>query len=441
MNSLLVYLVQSGFCLGALYLIYWLFLRRDTFFGINRVYLVFSVLASFLFPLLDISFLAGQEQTYMVLLEPVVITTDTIKESLISNLTVTQVLFVVYLIGASIVLVRFFYRLIQIGLLIRKYGIIQEDGLKVVYVSSDYTPFSFFNLLFVSKKITNKNQLKKIIAHEQIHIQQKHSADLILIEILAVLQWFNPFIWLYRKSLKTIHEFQADQGVLNSGYEKRDYQQLLLNQTFGIQLNTLSNNFNHSLIKTRFKMMTKTKTKKTALLKMVFVIPAAVVLTLLFSISVTDRVIAQTDTEVKKVENVQEPVKKEQKEEVIFTVVEVMPKFPGGEKARVKYMVENIKYPENARKKGITGTVFVQYVVEKDGSITGVKVLRGIGGGCDEEAMRVIKNMPNWKPGLQRGKPVRTQFNMPISFKLDGDGGKESKNNEVKDPPPPPKSK
>jgi protein TonB len=187
-------------------------------------------------------------------------------------------------------------------------------------------------------------------------------------------------------------------------------------------------------------MMTKAKTKKSALLKMVFIIPAAVVLTLLFSISITDRVIAQSDSDVKKVENAQEPVKKAQKDGDVFRVVEVMPKFPGGDEARIKYMVENIKYPEAARKNGITGTVFVQYVVEKDGSITGVKVLRGIGGGCDEEAMRVIENMPNWEPGLEKGKPVRTQFNMPISFKLDGKGEKESKNGEVKDPPPPPKS-
>jgi len=435
MNSLLVYLVQSGFCLSALYLIYWLFLRRDTFFGISRVFLVFSVLASFLFPLLDISFLAGQEQTYMVLLEPVVITTDNIKETLISNLTVTQILFVAYLIGSSIVLVRFFYRLIQIGLLIRKFGIAQEDGLKVVYVSSDYTPFSFFNLLFVSKEITNKNQLKKIIAHEQIHIQQKHSADLILIEVMAILQWFNPFIWLCRKSLKTIHEFQADQGVLNLGYEKRDYQQLLLNQTFGVQLNTLSNNFNHSLIKTRFKMMTKTKTKKTALLKMVFVVPAAVVLALIFSISVTDRVIAQTDSEVKKVANTQEPVKKAQKEEVIFTVVEKMPEYPGGKEAMFKFIGSNVKYPSEARKNGIHGTSYITYIVEKDGKVNDVRLLRGFDKDCDAEAMRVVKMMPNWKPGMQKGKAVRVQYNLPISFKLDG--GK-SKSGEVKDPPPPP---
>jgi protein TonB len=114
------------------------------------------------------------------------------------------------------------------------------------------------------------------------------------------------------------------------------------------------------------------------------------------------------------------PVEEEEEEEEaqIFTVVESMPDFPGGDAARIKYLNENIKYPQMARESGIQGRVFVTFVVEKDGSVTDVRVLRGIGGGCDEEAIRVIKNMPKWNAGKQRGKPVRVQFNMPILFKL-----------------------
>jgi len=108
----------------------------------------------------------------------------------------------------------------------------------------------------------------------------------------------------------------------------------------------------------------------------------------------------------------------EEEEAQIFTVVESMPGFPGGEAARIKYLNKNIKYPQMARESGIQGRVFVTFVVEKNGAVTDVRVLRGIGGGCDEEAVRVIKNMPNWNAGKQRGKPVRVQFNMPILFKL-----------------------
>jgi protein TonB len=106
------------------------------------------------------------------------------------------------------------------------------------------------------------------------------------------------------------------------------------------------------------------------------------------------------------------------KEDVIFTVVEDQPSFPGGEEARIRYLNDNIRYPQMAREAGIQGTVFVTFVVERDGSVTDVRILRGIGGGCDEEAVRVVRNMPRWNPGRQRGQPVRVQFNMPIRYVL-----------------------
>ncbi|MCB9015991.1 MAG: energy transducer TonB [Lentimicrobiaceae bacterium] len=104
----------------------------------------------------------------------------------------------------------------------------------------------------------------------------------------------------------------------------------------------------------------------------------------------------------------------------IFTVVEESPSFPGGDEARIRFLQENIKYPQIARESSIQGTVYVTFVVEKNGNVTDVRILRGIGGGCDEEAVRVIKAMPKWNPGKQRGKPVRVQFNMPIKFTLAG---------------------
>jgi len=113
-------------------------------------------------------------------------------------------------------------------------------------------------------------------------------------------------------------------------------------------------------------------------------------------------------------------VEEEVAEAEIFTVVEEAPSYPGGDEARIRFLQENIKYPQMARESGIQGTVYVTFVVEKNGSVTDVKVLRGIGGGCDEEAIRVIQAMPPWNPGKQRGKPVRVQFNMPIKFTLAG---------------------
>lgn len=130
---------------------------------------------------------------------------------------------------------------------------------------------------------------------------------------------------------------------------------------------------------------------------------------------------AETDDDEEIEEQViQEEEPEDEKEDEIFVFVEDQPEFPGGDGARIKYLQDNIHYPEMAKESGIQGTVYVTFVVEKDGRITQVKVLRGIGGGCDDEAVRIIKNMPKWKPGKQRGRAVRAQFNMPIRFVLAG---------------------
>nr|NQU88871.1 energy transducer TonB [Bacteroidota bacterium] len=116
-----------------------------------------------------------------------------------------------------------------------------------------------------------------------------------------------------------------------------------------------------------------------------------------------------------------------------------MPKYPGGDEAMLKYLSENITYPENARKNGIQGTVYVTFVVEKDGSISDVNILRGLEKECDEVALQAVKNMPAWTTGKQRGKPVRVQFNLPLKFKLNEE--KEVKKTGGPDePPPPPKT-
>ena len=119
-----------------------------------------------------------------------------------------------------------------------------------------------------------------------------------------------------------------------------------------------------------------------------------------------------------KVEEVKEQVIQQEAPKEIFTVVEEQPGYPGGDEARIKYLQDNIKYPDEAKELGVQGKVFVTFVVEVDGSITDVRVLRGIGAGCDEEAIRVVKGMPKWVPGKQRGVPVRVQFNLPIKFTL-----------------------
>lgn len=113
------------------------------------------------------------------------------------------------------------------------------------------------------------------------------------------------------------------------------------------------------------------------------------------------------------------------KDSLVFVVVEESPEFQGGDQARIEYLIKNINYPKKARKAGIQGTVYITFIIEKDGKVSNVRILRGIGGGCDEESLRVVKNMPKWKPGRQRGKNVRVQYNMPLKFTLEDDNNKQ----------------
>lgn len=427
MSNLILYLLQSAVSLILLYLVYWLFLRKDTFFHINRIYLVFSISFSLLIPLLKINlFYVDTATTYYVLLDAITITANSIEPAISKNLSTFQVIGIVYLTGVCIFLIRFFIQMAQLINLAIRNGIMKKQGLNLVLIDRNYSPFSFFNLIFVSEKDLDEHNIKEIITHEQVHSRQLHSMDIILLELLTIVQWFNPFVWFYRASLKSLHEYLADEGVLLKGFNAINYQNLLLNQSIGVQVNDMTNNFNQSLIKKRIIMMTKNKSNVAARLKLLLVTPVAFMLVMIFTTSPMLQTFAQTDkpSDLKVVEEKLQ----NNPEEQIFMVVEKMPQYPGGDDARVKFMSENIKYPEEARKAGKTGTAYITYVVEKDGSITNAKVLRGFDAACDAEALRVIKEMPNWTPGEQRGKPVRVQFNMPISFKLDSD---------IKKPEPP----
>ncbi len=438
MDNIATYLLQSGISLLILYGFYYFFLRKETCFSCIRFYLLFSLIFSMLIHFVpdwvnvqnfiprDISFT----------LNPITINPGSESFTHDQQNTFGQLLIWIYLSGATFSILKLLVQLSQLYILVQKTGIRRQFGANVVFTGKPYANFSFFNIVFLNNSSNEGDEIKQIINHEKIHIQQKHYLDLIIVELLTIVFWFNPVIWLYKHSLKTIHEYLADEGVLATGYRKETYQRLLLNQTFGIQVYALTNNFNRSLIKRRFTMMTKQKTNKSAILKMAIIVPFTILLTLIISLSVSEKVISRDYEKAVTIEAA--ATEFVSLEDSIYTLVDPMPGFPGGDDARIKFLVSNLKYPEKARKEGIEGRVFISFVIEKDGSISTIKLLRGIGHGCDKEAMRVVSIMPQWEPGKIEGNPVRVQFNMPFHFNLDG--GKKNKGEEVpskKTPPPP----
>ena len=429
MNDLLIYTAQVAIGLLLMYGIFWLFFRKDTFYKLNRFYLLSSVFLSLLIPLFNFSFSPPAESTTLtVMLDTVIISSERAGEIIRQNLSLYQGLLIAYLTGVAIFSLRFLFEMLQIILLIRKNRVSKRKNINIVHLKEKYAPFSFFGYIFINEKDGKKNELRKILDHELVHVRQNHSIDLIFIELLTILQWFNPVVWLYRRSVKETHEFLADEELINKGYDISGYQQALMHHAFGIQLNDMTNNFNYSILKRRIIMMTKQKTKSTAMLKYLLMLPLLGILLIGFACSNSDdEAVIENAQKSKAVENeavIEQPAeeaesKQEEQAAEIFTVVEEMPEFPGGKGAFLKYLAENINYPESAKKDGVQGRVFVNFVVEKNGSISGVNVLRGVREDLDQEAIRVVSEMPKWKPGKQRGEAVRVSFNVPIKYQLD----------------------
>jgi len=278
MNELQIYILESGVCLALFYSIYWLFLKRETFFAVNRVFLILSLPLSFMIPLLNVP--SPFVKTYPVE------STYTLKESVgtsAASLGIMDIVWLVFLAGAGLFLVRFFFQFIQLFLLIRKHGYYKFNGAKIVLIDNDSAPFSFFNFIFINKSDISENDLQRILEHELVHIKQYHTFDLILLELVTIVQWFNPFVWPYKKSLKETHEYLADSAVIAQGCCKAKYQLLIFEQHVGLKLSELVNNFNRSLIKRRITMMTKIKSRGRAKFKLLLILPVIALLVLVFA--------------------------------------------------------------------------------------------------------------------------------------------------------------
>ena len=444
MNFFYAYLLQSSVSILVLYFIYWLFLKKDTFFSVNRFFLTGSIIFSLLFPLFrwNIS-LSDSNAPYVYLLDTVTITPDKLEAVVSSQISLFKMIVIVYITGASLFFIRFLFQVFQVFSLVRRSGISRQQGIKLVFIDRHYQPFSFFGIVFIPESLGESKDLPQIIEHERVHVRQNHSLDLLLLELLTIIQWYNPIIWFYRRSIKSIHEYLADEGVIILGFSKINYQELLLGQSLGIQVNDLTNNFNHSLLKNRIMMMTKPRSGIVSGWKAALALPVMLGLVTIFSTSVNTGLAkeypnaAQITVHSSMPMDVETPamippgedtIPKAAAKEPVYEVVKTMPEFNGGFDALVNYLVTNVKYPEEAKKNNITGTVFVSFIVEKSGKVTNPSILKSANPLLDDEALRVVAAMPNWKPGLNdEGVAVNVKFNLPIKFALDNKAVKEEK--------------
>lgn len=496
MTQLILYIVKSLLCGALFWLLYKTVAERKCSYGVQRVYLLLSTLFTTLFPLIAIPVFKGSIPE--IRLPEIIIRPDGsggVAESAGNIQSADPGIYLEKIFFVAAVLYAI-YLLFQISVLAAMYLTGEKrsiDGVRIVFNNNVKSPFSFLKTIFLNKKLLDDTtETQMLLCHERAHISRRHSGDLLFVSILKIFQWFNPFIFLSGKALASVHEFQADEDVIERGYDVDSYQRFILSIQFGISP-LLANRLNNSLTIKRLRKMSILIKKKTSMAGVVLLSLSALALFIGISCvtleevkaAVPDKLVAGVfDQQEKKVSTTpastaksapsnvtttqNKPVQKKvkattttttvtkkvvveevsptttktdliintQEDEIIpitrgdekvygpddvvpFQIVEIKPTFQGGdENVFTKWVFEQLKYPADAVKGKVQGRVILQFVVDENGNVGNVKVVRGVAPSLDQEALRVVAMSPKWTPGTQRGKNVKVRYVFPVIFQL-----------------------
>lgn len=429
MNELLKYLLEASVCLGLSLWIYRSLLSDLTFFAWNRTILLGILGFSFLIPLLSLGGSPFNQEVVGEVILPVFQVGEVASEAA-NSWSWQKILITLYFIGAAFMFLRLYLGFRQSQKLVDQSQLTRFSG-QWVAIHPRFIPASFFEYILVPEYDPTDPQQRQILTHESVHVRLGHSWDLAVLSIAKILLWFNPLIFIFEKSLREVHEYQADAEVTQR-VSRKEYATLLLELITRPNHWQLSNNFNHFQTKKRILMLAKTNSTPKQKIRFFALIPVITLLIGVFSCEITPEEEIDGPTMMGKQQTAMGPsnalsrinsLAKDGNE--IFDVVETQPKPPGGMAGWNQYLSQNLQYPAEARQLGIEGTVIVVFVINSDGTISDVEILRGIGGGADEEAVRVVQSAPNWEPGMQSGKSVNTRMRLPIRFKL-GNGNPTS---------------
>jgi len=539
MAELLIYDLKVAVLIATFYFCYRLLMERETMHRLKRIVLLSSILLSLALPLCVITLhktvevessqvetSAGMPMQMADQPEQVITELGTISTEESVTPSVEAIVFAIFIIGlvCRLLFIANSYR--QLRRMIKdseQHSL--EDGVTVAVVDLPVAPFSWMHTIVLSR-IDYEECNPSILAHERGHILLHHSWDIVFVEVLTALQWFNPVVWLLRRDLRTIHEYEADASVLSSGSDVSQYIQLLMRKAMGAKACILANGINNSTTKKRINMMLVNKSPRRNSLKLLALLPIVGVTLALNAETVTDVVykndepqkqvsikkgkkdatiktntnqgiqvieaseatdkektyettvkleteqnvaailydskpegekpllivdgkitpIAQVRTlpRVVKVATMREKAairsfgekgkngaliittvnhQKEMDDEKlsqpdVFDEVDEMSQFPGGMAGLMQYLSTNVRYPEDAKEAGAQGRVVVSFIVEKDGSISNARVTKPTYSSLDDEALRVVSNMPKWTSGKLNGEAVRVRYSIPVSFRM-----------------------
>lgn len=475
------FLIKSTIPLFVLLAVYHLLLEKEKMHEFNRFYLLFSLVFSLAIPFITIEVIEEikkpimQNSAIQINQGSVVLAEET------NYLPI--ILWGIYGIITFLLSIRFIRNIIKIISRIKLNTRTDYKKAKLVLLKEKVLPHTFLNFIFINEIDFNNQKIEaELFSHELTHVTQKHSFDVLFIEILKTIFWFNPIFIFYKKAIQLNHEFLADEKVVNSYNNIPFYQNLLLSKANENQPFYLASNLNYLLTKKRLIMMTKTTSKKQTLMKKAIVLPILTVLVFLLCTKTVAQVTPEKESTTKKpkpttgyydkttfkikdkkgnitgekkyeeltpVEKKTVPTPtartKEELESIIkkgapeFIEVDLYdpknikvmkgendiykladvsenPNYPGGMEAFHTFVAENYKIPKTQDDVKLKGKVYLTFIIETDGNLSNFKILRDIGSGTGEEAVRVLKLSPKWNPAKINGEVVRTQFSLPISI-------------------------
>jgi TonB family protein len=400
------YMIELSAVHLALTLAYWLFLRKEQQYTTKRFYLIASVIFALAIPLFKLPTLFPGESSIDVMPTEVnsrgSVVTGPTDEAFINS---ADLFLYLYIAISAFFFYKFFRNIFALACLRRK-SICEKDGDFYIHkLQNSGTSFSFFSRIFINEDIGKDNQAYKVmLEHEKAHAVLGHTYDIIFLQLFQASFWWLPTIWFVNKEIKNIHEYQADAYVLKS-YSVDEYSAILISTTLNLNGISLVSSFHNGLILKRLIAM-KQQTKKVSPWKLGALTALCAVLFTIFACS--------EDQKPDATDSGSEKLKKD-----IFVIVEQMPEAEGGIVAFNSEITNAISYPSEALQNRIEGRVDVQFVIDKNGSLSDVKIIKGIGAGCDEEAARAVQNAPSFKPGSQNSKPVRVAMVAPIMFTIE----------------------
>lgn len=338
----------------------------------------------------------------------------------------TSLLLKIYAGGMIATSIYFLFGLCMLWRITKKGERTQLGLYNLILVDDQYkfSPFSWRHFIVMSRSDYDEDG-DMILLHEYAHLKLLHWSDLVLAYLTICIQWYNPAAWAMREELKAIHEYQADETVIESGVDTKQYQLLLVKRAVGSGYQSFANSLNHSKLQKRVTMMYEKKTslrRKLFAFALIPAIGAGIAVTSIPSVAGVLESLASTSTATQATSD-ETPAPESKRE--IYTAVENIPEFPGGMEALMRYLSMNIRYPEEAQKADIQGRVIVKFVVNQDGSVSDAEVVKGVDESLDKEALRVVSSLPKWTPGTVNGKAVDCYFTLPINFRLQDDTPKE----------------